>query len=335
MYKKHLLLPIAMLAGGLCLSEAQAQEKKEKKEIIIRADDKSEKTIIVIEGDKVIVNGKETMIMKRQAANPQVFMFKSDSLLSSSGELLKSFDIASDMPQIRMFRMDGDLDTETSESRAQLGVLTQANEKGVEVVDVTEPSSAAKAGIKKGDIITSVDDKQIENPEALVEIIRSKKPGDVVAIKLLREGKKESLKATLGEMRTVSRIRTITMPEEQDRPGSMGRMIEMMPENGMGNQPRREVRVEVIQQRPKLGMQVEEQTSGKGLKVLEVKSDAPAAKAGLKVGDVVEKIDGQSVNNLDELRAALEKENKSHKLNIIRAGKSMELTVLFLRKGAF
>jgi serine protease Do len=214
-------------------------------------------------------------------------------------------------------------------------VLTQANEKGVEVVDVTEPSSAAKAGIKKGDIITSVDDKQIENPEALVEIIRSKKPGDVVAIKLLREGKKESLKATLGEMRTVSRIRTITMPEEQDRPGSMGRMIEMMPENGMGNQPRREVRVEVIQQRPKLGMQVEEQTSGKGLKVLEVKSDAPAAKAGLKVGDVVEKIDGQSVNNLDELRAALEKENKSHKLNIIRAGKSMELTVLFLRKGAF
>jgi S1-C subfamily serine protease len=82
-------------------------------------------------------------------------------------------------------------------------------------------------------------------------------------------------------------------------------------------------------------MQVEEQTSGKGLKVLEVKSDAPAAKAGLKVGDVVEKIDGQSVNNLDELRAALEKENKSHKLNIIRAGKSMELTVLFLRKGAF
>jgi predicted metalloprotease with PDZ domain len=157
----------------------------------------------------------------------------------------------------------------------------------------------------------------------------------VVAIKLLREGKKESLKATLGEMRTVSRIRTIMMPEEQDRPASMERMIEMMPENGMGNQPRREVRVEVIQQRPKLGMQVEEQTSGKGLKVLEVKSDAPAAKAGLKVGDVVEKIDGQSVNNLDELRAALEKENKSHKLNIIRAGKSMELTVLFLRKGAF
>jgi serine protease Do len=203
------------------------------------------------------------------------------------------------------------------------------------VVDVTEPSGAAKAGIKKGDIITSIDDRKIENPEVLVEYIRSKKPGDVIAINLLREGKKESLKATLGKMRTMSRMRTITMPEGQDRPGNIERIIEMMPRNGMDGMPRREVKVEVIQQRPKLGVQVEEQVSGKGLKVLEVKPDGAAAKAGLKVGDIVEQIDGQAVNSLDEIRTALEKENKSHKLNIIRAGKSMELTVKFLKKGDF
>lgn len=342
MVKKYLLLPVALLTGGMLISGVQAQDKKEKKEIIIRGDDKGEKTIIMIEGDKVIVNGKEvtgddkeTIIMKRLSPNPQVFMFKTDSLLSSSGEILKSFDIKGDMPQIRMFRMESDRDTETTETRAQLGVLTQANEKGVEVVDVTEPSAAAKAGIQKKDIITSVDDKKIENPEALVEYIRSKKPGDVIAINLLRDGKKESLKATLGEMRTVSRMRTITIPDGQDRPESIERVIEMMPRNGMEGMPRREVKVEVIHQRPKLGMQVEEQVSGKGLKVLEVKPDAPAAKAGLKVGDIVEQIDGQAVNNLDELRKALEKENKSHKLNIIRAGKPLELTVNFLKKGDF
>ena len=344
MFNKYLMLPIALLAGTMSLTEAQAQDKKEKKEIIIRGDDKGEKTIIMIEGDKVIVNGKEvtgddkeTIIMKSLAPNPKVFMFKSDSLLSPSGDVPKIFEWKGDMPrqEIRMFRMDGDRDSETTESRPQLGVLTQANEKGVEVVDVTEPSGAAKAGIKKGDIITSVDDKKIENPEALVEYIRSKKPGDVVAINLLREGKKESLKATLGEMRTVSRMHTITMPEGPDMPGNIERVIEMMPRNGMEGMPRREVKVEVIHQRPKLGMQVEEQVSGKGLKVLEVKPDGAAAKAGLKVGDIVEQIDGQAVNNLDDLRTALEKENKSHKLNIIRAGKSMELTVTFLRKGEF
>jgi S1-C subfamily serine protease len=130
-------------------------------------------------------------------------------------------------------------------------------------------------------------------------------------------------------------MRTITMPEGPDMPGNIERVIEMMPRNRMEGMPRREVKVEVIQQRPKLGMQVEEQVSGKGLKVLEVKPDGAAAKAGLKVGDIVEQIDGQAVNNLDDLRTALEKENKSHKLNIIRAGKSMELTVTFLRKGEF
>ena len=344
MVKKYLLLPVALLTGGLLISGVQAQDKKEKKEIIIRGDDKGEKTIIMIEGDKVIVNGKEvtgddkeTIIMKRLSTNPQFFMFKTDSLLSSSGDMLKNFEWKGDMPRgdIRMFRMDGDRNTETTEVRAQLGVLTQANEKGVEVVDVTEPSAAAKAGIKKGDLITSVDDKKIENPEVLVEYIRSKKPGDVVSIDLLRNGKKESLKAKLGEMRTVSSMRTITIPDGHDRPESIERVIEMMPRNGMEGMPRREVKVEVIHQRPKLGMQVEEQISGKGLKVLEVKPDGAAAKAGLKVGDIVEQIDGQAVNNLDELRTALEKENKSHKMNIIRAGKSMELTVTFLRKGEF
>ncbi len=344
MLNKYLMLPIAILAGSMSLSEVHAQDKKEKKEIIIRGDDKGEKTIIVIEGDKVIVNGKEvtgddkeTIIMKRLSTNPQFFMFKTDSLLSSSGDMLKNFEWKGDMPRgdIRMFRMDGDRNTETTEVRAQLGVLTQANEKGVEVVDVTEPSGAAKAGIKKGDIITSVDDKKIENPEVLVEYIRSKKPGDVIAINLLREGKKESRKATLGEMRTVSRMRTITMPDGQDMPGNIERVIEMMPRNGMEGMPRREVKVEVIQQGPKLGVQVEEQVSGKGLKVLEVKPDGAAAKAGLKIGDIVEQVNGQSVNSLDELRAALEKENKSHKLNIVRAGKSMELTVKLLKKGDF
>jgi serine protease Do len=344
MVKKYLLLPVALLTGGMLISGVQAQDKKEKKEIIIRGDDKGEKTIIMIEGDKVIVNGKEvtgddkeTIIMKRSAPNARVFMFNTDSIMSSSGDILKNFEWKEGMPmpEIRMFRGDGNRETEKTEVRAQLGVLTQASDKGVEVVDVTEPSAAAKAGIQKKDIITSVDDQKMENPEALVEYIRSKKPGDVVTINLLREGKKESVKATLGEMRTVSRMRTITMPDGQDRPGNIERIIEMMPRNGMEGAPRREVKVEVIQQRPKLGVQVEEQASGKGLKVLEVKPDAPAARAGLKVGDIVEQLDGKAVNNLEDLRAALEKEIKSHKLNIIRAGKPLELMVNFLKKGDF
>ena len=324
MFKKHLLLPIAIIAGGLTTTHIVAQEKKEKKEIIIRGDEKGEKTVIVVEGDKVIVNGKEitgddkeTIIMKRSAPNARVFMFNTDSLMKS-GDLLKDFDFNGQMPEIRMFRREDDRETETTETRTQLGVLTQPGEKGVEVVDVTEPSGAAKAGIQKGDIIVSVDDKKIDKPESLSEYIRSKKPGDVVNIELIRAGQTEKRKATLGEMRTVSRFRTITMPEERGRNIEIDRMIE---------RPLREVNVEVRTQRPKLGLQVEEQASGKGLKVLEVKPDAPAAKSGLKTGDILDQIDGKDMNNVDDMRSALEKGAADYRMNIRRNGKPMELKV--------
>lgn len=325
MFKKHLLLPIALIAGGLCISASYAQEKKEKKEIIIRGNDKGEKTVILVEGDKVIVNGKEvtgedkeTIIMKRSAPNARVFMFKSDSLMGSE-ELLKGFDLQGQMPQIRMFRSEGDSESETTETRTQLGVLTQAGDKGVEVVDVTEPSGAAKAGIQKGDIIVSVDDKKIDKPESLSEYIRSKKPGDVVNVELIREGKTEKIKATLGEMRTVSRFRTLMIPEERgDRNIEIERLIE---------RPMREVNVEVRTQRPKLGLQVEEQASGKGLKVLDVKPDAPAAKSGLKTGDILEQIDGKSINSVEDMRGALENGASEYRMDIRRSGKPMELKV--------
>ncbi len=335
MFKKQLLLPIALIAGGLSISESFAQEKKEKKEIIIRGDEKGEKTIILVEGDKVTVNGKEVtggdkeaIIMKRSAPNAQVFMFKSDSLMNS-GDLLKGLELQGQMPQILMFRSEDDRETETTESRTQLGVLTQPGDKGVEVVDVTEPSGAAKAGIQKGDIIVSVDDKKIDKPESLSEYIRSKKAGDVVNIELIRAGKTEKIKATLGEMRTISRFRTLTMPEERGRNIQIERMIE---------QPMREVKVEVRTQRPSLGLQVEEQASGKGLKVLEVKPDAPAAKSGLKTGDILEQIDGKAVNNVDDMRSALEKGAADYRMNIRRNGKHLELKVSIpkpLRKESF
>ena len=325
MFKKHLLLPIALIAGGLSISGSYAQEKKEKKEIIIRGNDKGEKTVILVEGDKVIVNGKEvtgedkeTIIMKHSAPNARVFMFKSDSLMGSE-ELLKGFDLQGQMPQIRMFRGDGNSESETTETRTQLGVLTQAGDKGVEVVDVTEPSGAAKAGIQKGDIIVSVDEKKIDKPETLSEYIRSKKPGDVVNIELIREGKTKKIKATLGEMRTVSRFRTLMIPEEQG-----GRNIEI---ERLIERPMREVNVEVRTQRPKLGLQVEEQASGKGLKVLEVKPDAPAAKSGLKTGDILEQIDGKTINSVEDMRGALENGASEYRMDIRRSGKPMELKV--------
>lgn len=70
---------------------------------------------------------------------------------------------------------------------------------GVLVSEVVEGSPAAKAGLKAGDIITKVDDEDIENAGDLTTTIRSYKPESKVSISVIRDGKKKKLKATLGE----------------------------------------------------------------------------------------------------------------------------------------
>lgn len=73
------------------------------------------------------------------------------------------------------------------------------NGNGVLVSEVVEDSPAKKAGLKAGDIITKVDDNEIENASDLTTTIRGYKPETKVSISIIRDGKKKKLKATLGE----------------------------------------------------------------------------------------------------------------------------------------
>lgn len=76
-----------------------------------------------------------------------------------------------------------------------------ANEvpEGEYVRQVVTGSSAANAGILVGDIVTEFDGKKLSGEETLSKIIRSKKVGDKVTIKVFRDGKTLDMTATLGE----------------------------------------------------------------------------------------------------------------------------------------
>lgn len=70
-----------------------------------------------------------------------------------------------------------------------------------------------------------------------------------------------------------------------------------------------------------------------GLIILEVSSNSPGSKAGLKNGDVLIKIDNQTVENMNQLRKLLYKYKKNDKatLTIIRDGKEIKKEIKFTK----
>lgn len=69
--------------------------------------------------------------------------------------------------------------------------------EGVVVGDVYEGTSAAEAGLKVGDRIVRWNGKALENVEAWMPLLQAHKPGDVVEIVFVRDGKEMTTKATL------------------------------------------------------------------------------------------------------------------------------------------
>ena len=71
--------------------------------------------------------------------------------------------------------------------------------KGVYVVSVDEYSAAEKAGLKIGDVIIGIDDKEISTMSELNEIKNTHSIGDTVKLKINRNGQEKEISLTLGE----------------------------------------------------------------------------------------------------------------------------------------
>ena len=60
--------------------------------------------------------------------------------------------------------------------------------KGVRFADIRAGSPAEKAGLKPGDVMVEFDGKDVNNLSDYTYLLRSKKPGDEVLVKVLRAG---------------------------------------------------------------------------------------------------------------------------------------------------
>jgi S1-C subfamily serine protease len=197
-------------------------------------------------------------------------------------------------------------------SRAFLGVAVgpaakDAGQAGALIRDLTTDSPAAKAGLKEGDLILKIDDKDVKAPDAVVDAVKNHKAGDKVKLQILRDGKEQAVEATLAE-RPVEPAMPLLEGFPMQRAAFLGVMAH-------------ELTAEV---KKELGVQADH-----GAVVGEVMPNTPAAKAGLKKDDVITEVNSQAVANPEQLRAAIQKlePGKEATLKIIQGGESREVKV--------
>ena len=307
--KTIFLSAIFTACAGLLSNNGFAQQDQstlgKNEEIIIRKNDQSpSKTTIVIDSNNITINGKpladyngNVSVMKRN------FMGGSGNSFSMPGQSFTIFG---------------------GSNQAFLGVLTAKVDKGVVIKNVIDESGAQKAGLKEDDIITKFGDKEIKTPDDLRNAVQSHQPGDKVDITYLRDGKINSAKIDLGKTpgsgpMTYNLDSLKNMMGQYFNGSNHNFRIPQMP----GNQ------FYLNNNKPKLGIKIEDTEDGNGAKILNIDDGSAAQKAGLKTGDIIKQINGEKINDANDVRSqVMQSQNRNDfKIKVKRGNRDMNFEV--------
>ena len=189
--------------------------------------------------------------------------------------------------------------------------------EGVLVTDVVGDSPAEKAGIESKDVIVGFagkDEKgtfeKVKDSSQLKKMVRTTSPGEVVKLKISREGKEKVITVTLdqspeGDFFTEQALNL--PPGTAKALGPNAHYFSYFSGSRIG------VKVQDLSEQLGDYFGV---TDGEGALITEVEEDMPAQKAGLKAGDVVVEVDGEKIEDTQELTSAISEKHEGDKVNI-------------------
>jgi membrane-associated protease RseP (regulator of RpoE activity) len=222
--------------------------------------------------------------------------------------------------------------------------------RGVGVTQVIKDSPAEKAGLRKDDVILRIEGENVSSVRKLNRLVSELAPDQSVRVSFSRGGSEQEVTATIGKRSNQSFAGDVfpggsklwkwegTDPKVfkwEGLPFNRGDLFE----NGgnfsfsLGNS--RRIGVSTMELTKQLadffGI-----TGGKGVLVTSVTDDGPAAKAGVRAGDVITAVDGEAVDSPGDIsRAINNKKEGDVTLTIIRNKSQQTIRVTPREGGGF
>jgi S1-C subfamily serine protease len=212
--------------------------------------------------------------------------------------------------------------------RGQLGVFVQQvtediaqslglkEARGVIVGSVQRGSAAERAGVQQGDVITALNGTAVNDANELRNLVAATQPGTDVTLDILRDGREQQVKVTLGEL---------TASAEPARGGEGGGGGEEQSDGG-------KLGVTVTPLTPEVASRLQLPEDRQGLVVTGVEQGGPAAEAGVREGDLIEQANRQPVKSIEDLRAAIQDAGERPLLLLVTRGEGTVFVTVRPRK---
>ncbi|MET0365626.1 MAG: Do family serine endopeptidase [Sphingobium sp.] len=197
-----------------------------------------------------------------------------------------------------------------------------------EFVQGVEPGKGAdKAGIKPGDVIVRVNNREVTPDDTLSYIVSGLPIGSQVPIEIIRGGKRQTVNATVGERPSEEQLAKFGQQDDQDFSDQDPQSSQQAGQQLLG--------FAVTPLTATIASQLGIPTTTKGVVITGVDSSTDAGQKGLRRGDVVLTANGTPVVTEAELNAAVKTAKDSGRaailLQILRRGQPAAFVPIRLR----
>lgn len=215
-------------------------------------------------------------------------------------------------------------------TRENMGRYNLREARGVGISKVIEGSPAEKAGLRKDDVVLRFNGEEVTSVRKLNRQISEVAPDHTARLTISRNGSEQELSVTIGERKDFAN--TFAFPREGDgkklleelnrAPGAFALAL--------GSSRRIGVSTNTLtkQLADYFGI-----AGGKGVLVSNVVEDSPAAKAGLKAGDVITEVDGEKIDEVGDLSRAINRKSEGDVTLTITRDRSQQTIRVTPEKG--